>query len=167
VPADPLLRRLREIVTAVIAFIVVLGFAAMIIVAFLQLDDTRVDRAKDLLAFVNPLVGVVIGFYFNRTTSEARAEQAEQTAVTADQAAVEARKAQQTADFQARDAQAAKETAKAHLSNLTTAAERMLTETPQGSGVLGGKETAPSELQDAMADLRAAVAGAKRVLGQT
>jgi hypothetical protein len=35
-------------------------------------------RAKDLLLFINPILGVVIGYYFNKASTEGRAEQAEE-----------------------------------------------------------------------------------------
>jgi hypothetical protein len=52
----------------------------MMILAFSHLQTPEeFARVKDLLLFINPLLGVVIGYYFNKVTSEARAETAEKT----------------------------------------------------------------------------------------
>jgi len=40
-------------------------------------------RVKDLLLFINPLLGVIIGYYFNKVSSDLRAETAEMAARTA------------------------------------------------------------------------------------
>ena len=80
---DPWLRRFREYVTAALAGIVVLGTMVMVAFAFASVNvpDTF-NRAKDLLLFLNPLVGLVIGYYFSKVSSEGRAESAEATCST-------------------------------------------------------------------------------------
>lgn len=81
---DIMPRWVKESVTALIAIVLVGCLVFMIRQAFQSLgsaqSDTSFDRLKDLLLFINPLVGVVIGYYFNRVSTEARAENAERTA---------------------------------------------------------------------------------------
>src|SRR5216110_1104429 len=81
--ADSKLRILREAVAATIALLIVLGTTVMLYIVFTryvagddQAADKHFERAKDLLLFVNPLLGVVIGYYFNKVSTEARAEKA-------------------------------------------------------------------------------------------
>lgn len=77
-------RWVKESVAALIAIVLVGCLVFMIRQAFQSLgsaqSDPSFDRLKDLLLFINPLVGVVIGYYFNRVSTEARAENAERTA---------------------------------------------------------------------------------------
>jgi phosphate/sulfate permease len=84
-PIAPIQRpALREWISASIAVVVVLGSIIMIALTYSHIGDEQTfARAKDLLLFINPILGVVIGYYFNKATSEGRAEQAEQTAQTA------------------------------------------------------------------------------------
>jgi len=98
------MRKFREIVTATIAFIVILVYPigmAIVSVNFIDTPEEH-DRLKDLILFVNPLLGFVLGYYFNKTSTEARAENAESTAkaavTTAQQASMQREKAQDTAD---------------------------------------------------------------------
>jgi len=68
----------REWVAAILSIIVILGAFSMIAAAFYQYA-----RVKDLLLFINPLLGVIIGYYFNKVSSDLRAETAEMAARTA------------------------------------------------------------------------------------
>jgi len=175
-PVDASLRRFREYVAASIALLVVLGTFGMLIAAFSYIEnDQAFARVKDLLLIVNPILGVVIGYYFNKTSTEARAESAESTARTAtasaQQAVTRAEVAENTAqaaqaDAQqattARDAAQAKaQTAIATLSDLQQAAERALV---QSAPAVLGAEAQPSD--DGRAELRAALERARRVIEQ-
>jgi hypothetical protein len=75
---DERLQLLKELVSAALALAIVgttLYFAGA---AFgLAGDTTRMHDAKDLLAGMTGLTGVVLGYYFGRVPSEARASQAQ------------------------------------------------------------------------------------------
>jgi hypothetical protein len=81
---DPWLQRFREIFTGALAVVVIAGFTVMMVVAMGHVgkdqQDSTFQRIKDLLAIVSPVVGVVIGYYFSKTSIEARAEGAEHVA---------------------------------------------------------------------------------------
>jgi len=67
VAADSGLRRFREYVAAMIAVIVMLGTIVMMIIALRYVNSSdQFSRAKDMLLLINPLLGVVIGYYFNK-----------------------------------------------------------------------------------------------------
>ena len=154
-PVDTTLRRFREFVAAGIALLVVLGTFGMLIAAFAYIEnDEAFARVKDLLLIVNPILGVVIGYYFNKTSTEARAESAESTARTATASAQQAVAARDTAEAKA-------QTAIATLSDLQEAAENVLTQS--APAVLGAEEQ-PNDV--GRAELRAALERAKRVMGQ-
>jgi hypothetical protein len=179
-PVDASLRRFREYVAAGIALLVVLGTFGMLIAAFWYIDSNETfARVKDLLLIVNPFLGVVIGYYFNKVSTEARAESAENTARTAtasaQQAVTRAEVAENTAqtaqaDAQmaaaARDAAASKaQTAVATLSDVQEAAEKVLAQPLPAPAVLGADESS-SAAEEARAALRAALERARRMTRQ-
>jgi len=95
---DPefVLRLFRERVAAIIALAIVVGSFVMIGLALSFVSDAeQFSRAKDLLLFVNPILGVALGYFFNKFTSDARAETAELAAQSASASADQA--------FQSRD----------------------------------------------------------------
>jgi predicted lipid-binding transport protein (Tim44 family) len=128
---DLAMRRLREYVSAGMAGIIILGTVIMMIMAFshLQTPD-EFARVKDLLLFINPLLGVVIGYYFNKVTSEARAETAEKTVqsamTSAQQASAERDKAQADAKSAKSEAQETKEV----LKDMVDATEKTVAQAP-------------------------------------
>jgi hypothetical protein len=78
---DAPLSRFREGVAALIAVVVVAASLTLLFLGFRHIGEKeQFDRAKDLLLIVNPVLGVVIGYYFNKVSTEARAENAENTA---------------------------------------------------------------------------------------
>lgn len=177
-PVDASLRRFREYVAAGIALLVVLGTFGMLVAAFWHIDSNEsFARVKDLLLIVNPFLGVVIGYYFNKVSTEARAESAENTARTAtasaQQAVTRAEVAENTAQAAQTDAQQAAiardaaetkaQTVIATLSDVQEAAEKVLAKSAPAPAVLGA-EAQPSD--DGRAELRAALERAKRVIGQ-
>lgn len=127
---DALLTRAKEAVAAVIAIIVIICLIAMIWKAFglMNKDDSEVAfrQVKDLLLFINPLVGVVIGYYFNKVSTEARAESAEATAKAASTTAQQATEARQKAEGDAEKSQQEAETARETIRELIPAAEAVL-----------------------------------------
>jgi len=71
---------IRELVTATLGIAIVVTTLLMLCLAWEARNDPHADswaRTKDLLLYVNGLVGVVIGYYFGRTPTELRAETAE------------------------------------------------------------------------------------------
>ena len=129
---------LREYVSAAIAGVVILGTVAMMVLAFNYLSEPdEFDRVKDLLLFVNPLLGVVIGYYFNKATSEPRAETAEAAAKTAAASAQQATEARDKAEADAEEARGETEEAigkvelvKTALKEVGEAAEKMAAAAP-------------------------------------
>ncbi len=167
VATEVALRRLREYVAAAIALIVILGAVVMLILAYysgVNSPDTFA-RIKDLLLFINPLLGVVIGYYFNRVSTEARAESAESTArtatVTAQQAEAARNQAQETVKATTLEAQETK----AALNQLVQATDKMLAAAPgTGPTTLGIDEgDGKSAAADATVNWRLALARAKEL----
>ena len=129
---------LREYASAAIAGVIVLGTVAMMLLAFNYLSSPdEFDRIKDLLLFMNPLLGVVIGYYFNKATSEPRAESAEAAAKTAEASAQQATEARDNAEAEAEAARGEAEEAKGEVEEVKTAlkevgeaAEKMVAAAP-------------------------------------
>jgi hypothetical protein len=128
---DLAIRRLREYVSAGMAGVIILGTILMMILAFshLQTPD-EFARVKDLLLFINPLLGVVIGYYFNKVTSEARAETAEKTVQSAMTSAQQASVERDKAAAEANTAKSEVEETKEVLQEMVQATEKTLAETP-------------------------------------
>ncbi len=161
------LRRFREYVTAFIAVIVILSTIVMMIVALGYVDssDDQFSRVKDLLLLINPLLGVVIGYYFNKVSTEARAESAEATAQSASLGAQQATEARNVADAAAQAARAEAEEAVSTLSEVSRAAEQVLSQMPAPApGILGVDESG-IPVEDARLELLTALARAKRITG--
>jgi uncharacterized protein (UPF0261 family) len=157
---DDRLRLIRETVAAMLAGIVVLGTLVVFIVAFQYVDSQNqqsFERVKDLLLMINPIVGVVIGYYFSKVTTEARAESAEATAKAATQVAHQA-------ESEARASRQEADQAKTKLGTLSQAAQRFVSAS-QGvaaPGVLGGNGDTPAMAEARMA-LRMAIEDAQRI----
>jgi uncharacterized membrane protein len=166
VAADSGLRRFREYVAAMIAVIVILGTIVMMIIALRYVNSSdQFSRAKDLLLLINPLLGVVIGYYFNKVSTEARAESAEKTAQSAALNAQQAAEARNAAEAEAQAARSEAEEAMSTLSAVSQAAEKVLSQVPApATGVLRvGEEGEPVE--DVRLELQVALARAKRFIG--
>ena len=160
------LRHLREYVAAGIAVVVVLGTIALMGLTFVYIEDDQLfGRAKDLLLILNPFVGVVIGYYFNKASTEARAENAEATAQAAAASARQAAQARNRAEAEAERARSKAEEAMASLTEMTRAAEEMLARTPVGApGTLDASDRGtPGE--DPRVALRVALGRARRLTG--
>jgi hypothetical protein len=173
---DPWVLRFRERVTAVIAGTIVAGTIFLITAAaWLASSNEAYARVKDLLLFVNPLVGYVIGYYFTKTTTEARAESAEATAKAATLSAQQAVQAQSQAESRAEDAQSKAQTAQAQahearvtLSELAVATEQYVAQTQpaHAPAVLGGPGADTAAAEPPGAALHAVLERARRVLAQ-
>ncbi len=162
---DPAVRRLREYVSALMALIVILGTVVMMVQAFNHLGTPdEFARVKDLLLFINPLLGVVIGYYFNRATSEARAETAETTAKGAMADAQQAAEARNMAAAEAKEAKREAQEVKGALKEVGQAADKMLAQMPAPAvGVLGAEEGG-EPVEDARLELKMAWNRAKRLV---
>ena len=174
---DTSLRRLREYVAAGIAVIVVLGTVSLMVRAMSATgDDVQFARMKDLLLIVNPLLGVVLGYYFNKASTEARAENAEATAQNAVVNAQEAAKAREVAQAGSEaaknmtkqaeaDLEATQQEAqeiKSALADVGQAVEKMLAQTPMPETRALSADGDPAE--EAQRELQAAWARAKRII---
>jgi hypothetical protein len=163
--SDASLRHFREYVAAAIAVLVVLGTFGMLIAAFLYIGESDTfTRVKDLLLIANPILGVVIGYYFNKVSTEARAENAETTARAASASAQQAmNEAQQSAAARAA-AEEKTQSVTSALGDVQVAAEQVLSQPPAPTGVLGAEES--PAFDDGRAALRAALERARRVTGK-
>lgn len=153
---DSKLRVLREVVGATIALLVVLATTGMLYVVFARYvgsadpnADKHFERAKDLLLFINPLLGVVIGYYFNKVSTEARAEKAEATVATANTNA-------QQAITDRNEAKAEAKEVKSVLNEVMPAAQEILNESGAKPGTLSVGEAAAAD-SNARRTLRAAI----------
>jgi hypothetical protein len=165
IESDPALRRLREGVAATIALVVIVGTLLMMVQAFNYLSTPeQFGRVKDLLLFVNPLVGVVIGYYFNKVTSEARAEMAETTAKAATASAQQAVEERSQAQVQAVQATNETRSVKSALWEMGQAAEKLMGASPPRVGVLRADEESGEVVEDPRLQLQLAWQRAKRLL---
>ncbi|MBS1794368.1 MAG: hypothetical protein JSS81_10970 [Acidobacteria bacterium] len=163
-PGETGLRYLREIAALLIAAVVLVGFVVMMRETFGLVGAGReadFRQAKDLLEIFTGFLGIVIGYYFNRVTSETRAEKAESAARTASETARGAVEAHQET---ARESKAARETAdaaKKELRNLVRAAGALLRDAdPSAARGAALVESAVDEHES----LRAALERAERFL---
>jgi hypothetical protein len=159
---DQLLVRLREFVAAGIAITIIVGAVVMLLQAFRYIDSEEFDRVKDLLLFINPLLGVVVGYYFSRVTTEARAEKAETAAGTAMDTAQEATEGRNQAEAEAEAAKSEAEEVTLALKDVSEAAEKMMTQAPSAMGVLGVDAETGEQVEDASVELRMALRHARR-----
>ncbi len=159
---DVPLSRFREGVAALIAVVVVVASLTLLFLGFRHIGEKeQFDRAKDLLLIINPVLGVVIGYYFNKVSTEARAENAESTArhATADlrKATDERQQVQQLAFAAKADA----EETRGALEDVSRAAERVLAEQPASTaGTLSAPERGAAA-DDVRMELEEALARAK------
>jgi len=97
--------RLREVVSASLALLVTLGTLFVAWQTFTHVDTLdSFTRGKDLLLVLSPFMGLALGYYFNKATTEARAEHAEEFANRATLKAGEALRAQGEAEVDKRQA---------------------------------------------------------------
>ena len=159
------MRRFRENVAAAIALVIVLGAVGLILLALSQLEGPdSFTRAKDLLLVLNPLLGVVLGYYFNKVSTESRAESAEMTARSVAATAQQATEARSQAESQARAAQQEAQEAVGTLKDMSAAAGKMLEQWPSGAPGVLGAGAAPSD--DLRQELRDAWLRSRRYFGK-
>lgn len=167
---DTTLRRLREYVAALLAGVIVLTALVAIVLTFGLIDkqDTnRFTQAKDLLQMVLPLVTFILGYYFNKASTEARAESAEAVAITANEAAQKASIDRDRAVDQATTATAETAQVKEALQEVGSATEALLASEPEKTlGTMSDEDTGQVSpaTQAARRDLASAWERAKRTM---
>lgn len=162
---------LREMTATAIAAVIIIGFVVLVAASTQAAGNSGEFTAmKDLLTFVNPLAGVVVGFYFTKAAVEPRAERAEAAAKTAlneasvaQHSAEEAQHARTTAEIGAERARHRAENAIAAVETVTEAADRVLrASATAGPPVLSGSGTPTAKPE--LDALRDAVAMARRLI---
>ena len=154
--------RFRERVAALIALLVILAALTMAVIAFRYIGDSeKFARAKDLLLIINPVLGVVIGYYFNKVSTEARAESAESTARSATADARRAAESREEAEELARAARGEADETRGRLDDLSRAAERALAQRPSRGVAMATASEAGKPTEDAWRELEAALARAR------
>jgi hypothetical protein len=172
------MRRLREYVAAGIALVIIIGAIVLVGIsfAFISTSNDEFTRVKDLLLFVNPLLGVVIGYYFNKVSSDQRAETAENRVDAALTSAQDAEATKKAAQEQAKVAANMADEMRTTLEEVTQKAGEMVDQAaalPAGAGSgnlsfgdLGGDGTTlPTEaLLKTRVELQSALERANRLL---
>jgi uncharacterized membrane protein len=68
---------LREIVTAFIATTIVVGAIVLVVATVRANNKDAFENYKTILLLVNTPVGIIVGFYFNKTVTDTHLERAE------------------------------------------------------------------------------------------
>jgi len=164
------MQRFREWIAAIISLMIITGAFIMIGVSFTYISSPGDEfaRVKDLLLFINPLLGVVIGYYFNKVTSDTRAETAETAAKTAVITADQAVQARDAAQAVAETAQADATQAKSSLEELSQWAGQMVEQAPAAAapGTLSGAAMPSEDFLRLQMQGQIALERARRVLNK-
>lgn len=156
------LEQLREYVAAGLAFLIVLGMLVLSYIAVVNLSNQDTfQRAKDLLLIITPFVGVVIGYYFNKVTSDARAAALQRTVDDTSRVALSATADSQRAEQQAQLAQSQADRMRGALTDVVTAVDNSGATKPGTLGTLGPGDAEATERQ---INLRVAMERARRAL---
>jgi hypothetical protein len=129
---DTTLRLFKEYFTAALAMLFVFGVFAMTILSFQFIATSTTDpfaRIKDLLLIYTPFLGVILGYYFNKITSDARAETAENAAQAAAANAQQASEVRNEAVARAQEAQTSADQMRSSLQEVTKLAKDMVNQT--------------------------------------
>jgi hypothetical protein len=167
------MRQFRERVSSLLAGLIVMVALIVLLVAMIVgLRDESPGQAftnlKDVLGFLNPLLGVILGYYFNKVSSENRAENAEKTARIAAATAQEAEEARQAMWQQNQAIRQQLGLMREFMGELTAAASQMLDHAPDvaANGAISfsvGTDTeAPIEQEQVLRELWRAVENAKK-----
>lgn len=152
------LERWRELFAGILAVLIVAGMVIVGAIAVIYLSNADAfQRAKDLLLIITPFVGVVLGYYFNKVTSDARAAALQRAADSSAAVAITATEASQRAEMQAQSAQTDASKARGTLAAVVEAADKVGTSRGGTPGVLGADEAAitPAEIEFRLALERA------------
>jgi hypothetical protein len=166
---DTRLPLVRELIAGLLALTVMAMFFFLLARAMQSVPSSGTTQAsdfgpvKELLAIVNPVVGLIIGYYFSRATTEARAETAEAAAETANDTANKAQHAASTAEQEKARTQSEAEKSKGALQSLVSAVEGSRI---QSDGEHASRAEPERAARQADTQLLVAVERAKEVLGQ-
>ena len=157
---------LREYVAAALALIILATTVILILLSLKYTDNSEsFSRANELLETLIPLLTFVLGYYFNKTSTEPRAEKAEETARTAAVDALQAIEARTRADLDAQMAKDKTRDVKSALAELGQTTEKYLSRvsspTPSTLTLSGEQDQTESE-EKLRLELRAALLHAKR-----
>jgi len=156
------LEKLREYVAAGLAFLIILGLLIISYVAIVNLGNIEsFQNAKDLLLIITPFVGVVIGYYFNKVTSDARAVALQRTVDDTSRVAMTATIDSQRAEQQAAVAQTQAERARGALADMVAAVD---SSGAAKGGTLGNLGPGDEEATERQVNLRVALERARRTL---
>jgi hypothetical protein len=149
------MRQFRERVSSLLAGLIVVVAVIVLLVAVATALRTEepgqaFTNVKDVLGFLNPLLGVILGYYFNKVSSENRAENAEKTARVAAANAQQADDERQAMWQQAQQIEQQMKQMRVFMAELTQAAQAML-DHPQPEEAVSfaiGDETAQPQADD-------------------
>lgn len=164
ISTDRTLSRIREYVTAALALIMLATTGILILSSLKYINNSEsFSRVTDLLKTVIPLLTFVFGYYFNKTSTEPRAEKAEETARAADDDARKANEARARADSDAQMAKDETRDVKSALAELGQTTEKYLSRvsSPMPNTLSGEQDQTESE-EKLRLELRAALLHAKR-----
>lgn len=164
ISTDRTLSRIREYVTAALALIMLATTGILILSSLKYINNSEsFSRVTDLLKTVIPLLTFVFGYYFNKTSTEPRAEKAEETARVAAVDALQAIEAKTHADSDAKMAKDETRDVKSALAELGQTTEKYLSHlsSPRPGTLRGGQNQTESE-EKLRLELRAALLHAKR-----
>lgn len=154
------LEKLREWIAGALALTIIVGMVLLCIIAVQNLGNAeQFQRAKDLLLILTPFVGVVIGYYFNKVTSDARAASLQRAVDAASQTAINATVESERAQTLAAQAQTQADQMRGALTEMVSAAENAGVGQPGKLGTLDAKEN-----EDVRVDFLLAIERAKRAL---
>ena len=165
--AEYQMRQFRERVSSLLAgLIVVVAVIVLLVAVATALRTSEEGQAftniKDVLGFLNPLLGVILGYYFNKVSSENRAETAEKTARSAAAAAQqsESERLQMWQEYQQIRQQMG--LMREFMTELTQAAQSVLDEPPAVTFAVDEPAPAPQVSPEAVRELWRAVENARQ-----
>lgn len=105
--AQEMTRKRDSMIRFITICMLVIGITVIVIDLILAAtsQSDAYTQVKDILTFVNPFLGLVIGYYFQKATSDARAQTAEAMANLSEQANQQAQLDRQSAQRDLRTAQ--------------------------------------------------------------
>lgn len=159
------LERLREYFAGGIAILIILSMLLIGLVAVFNLGaPVQFQAAKDLLLIITPFVGVVIGYYFNKVTTDSRAVALQRAADAASATAMSATAESERAQQQAQQATAQANQIRGALTDIVSASEGVNASHPGNLGMLGPDNNGATS--DAQINFRLALERARRALNE-
>ena len=155
------LSRFREYVTAALALIILATTVILILLSLKYTNNSEsFSRVNELLETLIPLLTFVLGYYFNKTSTEPRAEKAEETARTANEARARSDSDAQIAKNETRNVESA-------LAELEQSTEKYLSRVSSPvPGTLGEEPDQKESEEKLRLELQAALLRAKRYIAR-